>query len=119
MKADIHPQYNIDAKFTCACGAVYHLGSTKKDVAIEICSNCHPFFTGQEKVLDVAGRVEKFKARATSKKNVSEAVAAEKKAKKASKATTEKTVKAKKTETVEATESNETTTDTSPADSAK
>jgi large subunit ribosomal protein L31 len=71
MKANIHPQYNTDAKFTCACGAIYTLGSTKKEINIEICSNCHPFYTGQEKVLDVAGRVEKFKARASSTKNTS------------------------------------------------
>lgn len=68
MKADIHPKYNENTKFTCACGAVYVIGSVKEDVAVEICSNCHPFYTGQEKVLDTAGRVEKFnKARAASK----------------------------------------------------
>lgn len=67
MKADIHPKYNNDTKFTCACGSVYAIGSTKDAVSVEICSNCHPFYTGQEKVLDTAGRVEKFnKARAAS-----------------------------------------------------
>ena len=69
MKAEIHPEYNKDAVFTCACGAVYKMGSTKKEVNVEICANCHPFYTGQEKVLDTAGRVEKFKARAASTKN--------------------------------------------------
>ena len=68
MKAEIHPEYNKDAVFTCACGATYKIGSVKKTVNVEICSNCHPFFTGQEKVLDTAGRVEKFKARAASTK---------------------------------------------------
>ena len=69
MKTEIHPEYNKDAVFTCACGAVYKMGSTKKEVNVEICANCHPFYTGQEKVLDTAGRVEKFKARAASTKN--------------------------------------------------
>ncbi len=63
MKADIHPTYNADAKVSCACGAVFPIGGTKKDMHVEICSNCHPFYTGTEKVIDTAGRVEKFKAR--------------------------------------------------------
>ena len=63
MKADIHPKYTTDAKFTCSCGAVYSIGSTKEAVSIEICSQCHPFYTGNEKILDAAGRVEKFKER--------------------------------------------------------
>jgi large subunit ribosomal protein L31 len=63
MKKDIHPEYQ-DAKVTCACGATFTVGSTKKDINIEICSSCHPFYTGTEKSLDAAGRVEKFKARA-------------------------------------------------------
>ncbi len=66
MKSDIHPKYNIDAKFTCSCGTVFPIGSTKESVHVEICSKCHPFYTGNEKVLDTAGRVEKFKARAAS-----------------------------------------------------
>ena len=66
MKADIHPKYNTDTKFTCSCGAVFSIGSTKDAVSIEICSQCHPFYTGNEKILDAAGRVEKFKARAAS-----------------------------------------------------
>ena len=63
MKKDIHPEYQ-DAKVTCACGNTFTVGSTKKDINIEICSNCHPFYSGTEKSLDAAGRVEKFKARA-------------------------------------------------------
>jgi large subunit ribosomal protein L31 len=66
MKADIHPKYNTETKFTCSCGAVFPMGSTKENVHVEICSKCHPFYTGNEKVLDTAGRVEKFKARAAS-----------------------------------------------------
>lgn len=63
MKKDIHPKYHADAKATCTCGATYAIGSTQKDTSVEICSACHPFFTGNTKLLDTAGRVEKFKAR--------------------------------------------------------
>lgn len=63
MKADIHPTYHPKATFTCACGAVFTMGSIKEKVSIEICSNCHPFYTGNEKVLDTAGRLDKFNAR--------------------------------------------------------
>lgn len=63
MKTDIHPQFNIDTKATCACGAVFEVGSTMPEIKVEICSACHPFYTGNEKVLDTAGRVEKFKQR--------------------------------------------------------
>ena len=65
MKKDIHPKYFDKAKTTCVCGATYDFGSTKETINIEICGNCHPFYTGNEKVLDTAGRVEKFKTRAT------------------------------------------------------
>jgi large subunit ribosomal protein L31 len=61
MKKDIHPKYYSDSKITCACGAVLETGSTQKDIEVEICSNCHPFFTGDKKVIDTAGRVERFK----------------------------------------------------------
>ena len=63
MKTDIHPTYFPNAKITCACGAVYTVGSTKEKLSVEICSACHPFYTGNEKLIDTAGRVEKFKAR--------------------------------------------------------
>ena len=63
MKKEIHPTYFPNATITCACGTVYTLGSTKETIAVEICSHCHPFYTGNEKVLDTAGRVEKFKNR--------------------------------------------------------
>lgn len=68
MKTDIHPVYNDKATVICACGNTFTVGSTKKEIHVEICSNCHPFFTGNEKVLDSAGRVEKFKTRTASKK---------------------------------------------------
>ncbi|MDO8590868.1 MAG: 50S ribosomal protein L31 [bacterium] len=64
MKADIHPQYFPEAKVTCACGNVFTIGSTKEKFEVEICSNCHPFYTGNDKVIDAAGRVERFKVRA-------------------------------------------------------
>lgn len=63
MKADIHPTYHKDTTFTCACGATFTIGSVKEKVNVEICSKCHPFYTGTEKVLDAAGRVDKFKTR--------------------------------------------------------
>lgn len=63
MKKDIHPEFHADAVSKCACGASFPIASTKNGMEIEICSNCHPFYTGQEKTIDSAGRVEKFKAR--------------------------------------------------------
>ena len=63
MKAETHPTYFPEAKVTCACGRSFSVGSTQEKLTVEICSNCHPFYTGNEKVLDTAGRVEKFKAR--------------------------------------------------------
>ncbi len=63
MKKEIHPKYNKEVKVTCSCGNSFTAGSTKDKISVEVCSKCHPFYTGQEKVLDTAGRVEKFKAR--------------------------------------------------------
>ena len=63
MKADIHPTYFEKVIATCACGAKYEVGSTKDVISVEICSACHPFYTGQDKVLDTTGRVDKFKKR--------------------------------------------------------
>lgn len=62
MKKDIHPEYK-ETKVTCACGNTFKVGGTMANIEVEICSACHPFYTGEEKVLDTAGRVEKFKAR--------------------------------------------------------
>ncbi len=62
MKADIHPEYH-QTEISCACGAVYHTRSTKQDIKIGICAACHPFFTGEQKFVDTAGRVEKFTRR--------------------------------------------------------
>ena len=63
MKADIHPTYYPDAKISCACGAAWKGGSTLETIEVGICSSCHPFYTGKEKILDTQGRVEKFKKR--------------------------------------------------------
>jgi large subunit ribosomal protein L31 len=60
MKPNIHPKYE-DAIITCACGNVIKIRSTKKEIKVDICSRCHPFFTGKEKIIDSAGRVEKFR----------------------------------------------------------
>ncbi len=60
MKASIHPKvYELDV--TCACGAVYPTRSTRKKISVEICAACHPFFTGKQKLIDTAGRVERFR----------------------------------------------------------
>jgi len=63
MKKDIHPQYYKNAEVRCACGSVLSVGSTKEKLEIEICSHCHPFYTGTAKLVDTAGRVERFKRR--------------------------------------------------------
>ena len=63
MKKDIHPKYYKKAKVTCACGDTFETGSTKENLKIEICSNCHPFFTGKQKLVDTSGRVEKYAAK--------------------------------------------------------
>ncbi|MEA2014162.1 MAG: 50S ribosomal protein L31 [Thermodesulfobacteriota bacterium] len=59
MKENIHPEYR-EAKIRCVCGNVIETRSTKGDTKVEICSNCHPFFTGKQKIMDTAGRIEKF-----------------------------------------------------------
>lgn len=60
MKAGIHPEYH-EITITCACGASYPTRSTSKEVTVEICSNCHPFYTGKQRLVDTAGRVERFR----------------------------------------------------------
>ena len=59
MKSGIHPKYD-ELTVSCACGATYLTRSTEKEIKVEICSGCHPFFTGKQKLIDTAGRVEKF-----------------------------------------------------------
>ena len=67
MKAEVHPEYS-ESIISCACGAEIHTRSTKKSIRVEICSSCHPFFTGEKKFVDTAGRIERFKRRYKSKK---------------------------------------------------
>lgn len=67
MKKEIHPQYYPKAKITCACGTSFTTGSTIKEIKVELCSACHPFYTGKQKLVDSARRVEKFHERATKK----------------------------------------------------
>jgi len=62
MRKDIHPDYK-EAKVTCACGNTFEIKTNKETLSIDICNECHPFFTGSEKILDAAGRVEKFKSK--------------------------------------------------------
>ena len=68
MKKNIHPKYYKKAKVACACGNTFEVGSTKEHIDVEICSKCHPFYTGKEKIVDTMGRVERFKKRLAKKK---------------------------------------------------
>ena len=61
MKQAIHPQYFADCKVTCACGNKFTTGSTLNHIEVEVCNKCHPFFTGQQKFVDIKGRIDKFK----------------------------------------------------------
>lgn len=63
MKKDIHPQYHKNVKVTCSCGNTFETGSTIDNIHVEVCSACHPFYTGTAKFIDTAGRVDKFKAK--------------------------------------------------------
>lgn len=76
MAKDIHPAYFANAKVRCACGNTFTVGATRPEINVEICSKCHPFYTGEEKLIDTAGRVERFK------KRTARAAAAPKKTKK-------------------------------------
>jgi large subunit ribosomal protein L31 len=93
MKKDIHPEYHADAVITCACGNSLKVGSTVKETRVELCSACHPFYTGKQKLVDTARRVEKFAERAA-KKNA--AVRGSKKAKTEKRAKQKAEKKAKK-----------------------
>ncbi|PIV51631.1 50S ribosomal protein L31 [Candidatus Falkowbacteria bacterium CG02_land_8_20_14_3_00_36_14] len=91
MKKDIHPTYYEKAKVICACGNSFIAGSTKPELKVELCSACHPFYTGKQKLVDSARRVEKFQAKVSAQKQISKI----RKGKKAKRA-----VRAKKTATV-------------------
>lgn len=68
MQKDIHPKYYPEAKVKCACGNEFEVGSTQKEIEVEICSACHPFYTGKEKIIET-GQVEKFRKRFGKKEN--------------------------------------------------
>lgn len=70
MKQGIHPTYFPEAKVVCACGNRFNIGSTKPEIRVEICSNCHPFYTGKAKFVDTEGRVDRFQRRAKAKVEV-------------------------------------------------
>jgi len=63
VKDKIHPKYHDDASIVCSCGNTFTIGSTRKAMKVELCSACHPFFTGERRLVDTAGRVERFKRR--------------------------------------------------------
>lgn len=108
MKKNTHPAYEEKATIRCSCGAVLEVGSTKKEMQVEICSQCHPFYTGRKKMIDTTGRVDRFKKlaeRASAKKDALVKAAAEKKVaekakaealKKAATEKVKKTISAKK-----------------------
>jgi len=70
MKKDIHPTFHTKVMATCSCGASYEVGSTEDNIKVELCSNCHPFYTGEQKIVDTARRVEKFQAKTAKSKEV-------------------------------------------------
>lgn len=80
MKKGIHPEYYPDAKVVCACGHTWTTGSTKKEIHTDMCSQCHPFFTGEQRIVDTAGQVERFERRMGQRREFeSKAVARERK----------------------------------------
>ena len=81
MKPDIHPKFYPNAKITCACGAAFTTGSTRESFHTEICSQCHPFYTGKQKLVDTTGTVDRFKKRAAAAAKI-QAAAKPKKARK-------------------------------------
>ena len=63
MKAKIHPQFYIEAKVTCACGNIFTVGSTRPEMRVELCNKCHPFYTGEQRFVDSASRIQKFQSK--------------------------------------------------------
>lgn len=76
MKTEIHPTWYPEARVHCACGSTFTTGSTRKEISVEICSACHPLFTGQQKLVDTAGRVDRFNQRAAIARRKQEEAAA-------------------------------------------
>lgn len=79
MKQNIHPKYYDNAVIRCACGNTFKTGSTKEHIEVEICSACHPFYTGKEKLVDTIGRVEKFRKRVARREELKKKKSAKKK----------------------------------------
>ena len=73
MKKDLHPQYHTTSVTKCACGAEFQAGSTQEKLSVELCSKCHPFFTGKQKLVDTARRVDKFKQKLEKQASVAKA----------------------------------------------
>jgi large subunit ribosomal protein L31 len=101
MKKGIHPKYNTDAKITCSCGNVIEAGSTVREMEIEICGACHPFYTGKKKLVDSTGRVDRFQRRLKKSEELKgdkkkKAVKAKKAIKKSDKKPSTKKVESKK-----------------------
>lgn len=86
MKEKIHPTWYPEARVHCACGSTFTTGSTRREIAVEICSACHPLFTGQQKLIDTAGRVDRFNQRAAIAKRKQEEAAVRSKQREAKKA---------------------------------
>lgn len=78
MKKDIHPKYHDKVTVTCACGASFVTGSTDADLKTELCSACHPFYTGKQKLVDTARRVEKFQAKVSASSNAAKSAVSKK-----------------------------------------
>ena len=89
MKEKTHPNWYPEARVHCACGSTFTTGSTMKEIAVEICSACHPLFTGQQKLVDTAGRVDKFNQRAAAAEKKKQEAASRKAAKEAKKTAAE------------------------------
>ena len=94
MKKEIHPDYQEKITAECSCGATFVVGSTKKEIKTEICSNCHPFYTGKQKLVDTSGNVDKFKKKIAAKETDGKT----RKGKKVKRATREKEKDEKKAE---------------------
>lgn len=99
MKKDIHPKYNTQATVSCACGYTFKVGSTKDEIKTELCSQCHPFYTGKQKLVDTARRVEKFEEKMKKQKDLAKNGKVQSKKQKHAKRTKAKNSKATKVET--------------------
>jgi large subunit ribosomal protein L31 len=89
VKQKIHPKWHPEARVHCACGNVFTTGSTLQEISVEICAACHPLFTGQQKLIDTAGRVDKFNQRAAMAERKQQEAAARKASREAKKAATQ------------------------------